>query len=113
MKLMGESLIYIGNSVSDGMPNTLLEAIVMGAFPIQSNPGGATSEIIIHNKNGLLIQDPKDSVEISELILRALKDKDLREKAIEYNLNNIKPSLERNLVKEKVLKAYKKIEREL
>ena len=38
MKLIGKSLIYIGNSISDGMPNTLLEAIVMGVFRIQSNP---------------------------------------------------------------------------
>ncbi|MGB8704987.1 MAG: glycosyl transferase family 1, partial [Gillisia sp.] len=38
LKLMGQSLIYIGNSISDGLPNTLLEAIVMESFPIQSNP---------------------------------------------------------------------------
>ena len=53
LQLMGKSLIYIGNSASDGIPNTLLEAIIMGAFPIQSNPGNATAEIIDHGKNGL------------------------------------------------------------
>src|SRR5690606_23933040 len=51
LQLMGKSLIYIGNSISDGMPNTLLEAIIMGAFPIQSNPGGATAEIIENGAN--------------------------------------------------------------
>ena len=40
LKLMGKSLIFIGNSISDGIPNTLIEAMIMGAFPIQSNPGG-------------------------------------------------------------------------
>src|SRR5690606_20418101 len=55
LQIMGNSLIYIGNSVSDGMPNTLLEAIIMGAFPIQSNPGGVTEEIITDGINGLLI----------------------------------------------------------
>ena len=54
MKTMGESLLYIGNSNSDGIPNTLLEAMGMGAFPIQSNPGGASSEIIKNGYNGLL-----------------------------------------------------------
>lgn len=29
LELMGNARIYIGNSVSDGMPNTLLEAIIM------------------------------------------------------------------------------------
>ena len=48
LTIMGKSLLYIGNSISDGMPNTLLEAIVMGAFPIQSNPGKVTEEIIEH-----------------------------------------------------------------
>ena len=43
------------------MSNTLLEAIVMGAFPIQLNPGGVTSEIIENGNNGLLIENP-DSV---------------------------------------------------
>jgi len=69
LELMGKSIIYIGNSISDGMPNTLLEAIIMGAFPIQSNPGGATAEIIKHQQNGLLIESPENIGAIEELIL--------------------------------------------
>src|SRR5690606_22864170 len=42
LRIMGETNIYIGNCISDGTPNTMLEALIMGAFPIQSNPGGAT-----------------------------------------------------------------------
>ena len=74
IQLMGKSLIYIGNTVSDGMPNTLLEAIIMNAFPIQSNPGNATAEIIEHKKNGLLIDDPNDIPTIEKLIKLALSD---------------------------------------
>ena len=74
LKLMGQSLIYIGNSISDGMPNTLLEALIMGAFPIQSNPGGATAEIITNNENGFLIDNPSDINNISNLILKAIKN---------------------------------------
>ena len=77
IKLMGKSLIYIGNSLSDGLPNTLLEAIVMGAFPIQSNPGSVTEEIIEHNKNGLLIKNPEDINSIKILIESCLHNKDL------------------------------------
>ena len=60
LELMGEALIYIGNSISDGMPNTLLEAIISGVFPIQSNPGGASAEIIKDGFNGLLISDAEN-----------------------------------------------------
>lgn len=72
MEMMGKSLIYIGNSISDGMPNTLLEAIVMGAFPIQSNPGGATAEIIKNGENGFLINNPESIIEIEKIIAYAV-----------------------------------------
>lgn len=85
LQLMGRSLIYIGNSISDGMPNTLLEAIVMGAFPIQSNPGGATEEIITNGINGLLIDNPNNKEEIKGLLLQALINKNRLKLAFEYN----------------------------
>lgn len=72
LQLMGESLIYIGNSNSDGMPNTLLEAICMGVFPIQSNPGGASAEIIEPNLNGLLIEDCESKDEIKNKIIKTI-----------------------------------------
>jgi glycosyltransferase involved in cell wall biosynthesis len=75
LELMGKALVYIGNSISDGMSNTLLEAIVMGAFPIQSNPGKVSEEIINNNINGLIINNPESTLEIKNLILEALKDK--------------------------------------
>jgi len=113
LKHMGESQIYIGNSISDGMPNTLLEAIIMGAFPIQSNPGGATEELIEHGKNGLLIQDPEDVMKIANLILKSIGNLRLIQEGIMYNNQFIKPRLEREKVKSQVLRKYKLIEEEL
>ncbi len=113
LKLMGQSLIYIGNSISDGMPNTLLEAIIMESFPIQSNPGSATAEIIEHGKNGYLIENPENSNEIAALIKKAVQSPLLLKSGIEYNSKYIKPKLERDYVKEKVLNRYELIERNL
>lgn len=113
MELMGQSLIYIGNSSSDGMPNTLLEAVIMGVFPIQSNPGGATEELIINKKNGLIIEDPENFENISDLLEEAINNSELRKKGVNYNFLKIKPELERERVRHKVLKAYQKIEEEL
>lgn len=113
LKLMGESLLYIGNSISDGMPNTLLEAIVMDVFPIQSNPGGATEEIIVNGENGLLIENPGNVEEIRNLIQKAISDKRFLKSGIEYNFKNIKPKLEREAVKKQVIEKYRLIEKNL
>jgi len=113
LELMGQSLIYIGNSISDGMPNTLLEAIIMEAFPIQSNPGNATAEIIEHGKNGYLIENPESSNEIAALIKKAIQNPCLLKSGIIYNSKYIKPKLERDYVKERVLKRYDLIEQNL
>jgi hypothetical protein len=109
LALFGKSLIAIGNSISDGIPNTMLEAIILGAFPIQSNPGGATEDYIKNEENGLLISNPESPVEISKLILKAIKNKELIEKAYQKN-QEISKKLEYNLIKDKVLKAYSEIE---
>ncbi len=106
LRLMGEALIYIGNSNSDGMPNTLLEAIAMGAFPIQSNPGGATEEVISHNENGFLIDEVDNIEEIRNLVLKALSSSKLIEKAFIINQMEIKANYEREKVKNEVLAAY-------
>ncbi|MFT5892039.1 MAG: glycosyltransferase involved in cell wall biosynthesis [Dokdonia sp.] len=105
LKLMGTSLVYIGNSNSDGMPNTLLEAICLGAFPIQSNPGGASAEVITSTKNGLLIEDCEDSAEIEKHILTVLQNRKLLEIAFSYN-QDLKKQWERETIKKEVLKAY-------
>ena len=113
LKLMGKSLLYIGNSISDGMPNTLLEAILMGAFPIQSNPGGATEELIEDDKNGLLIKNPDNPEEIFKLIQAALNNPSTTQEGVEYNFNEVRPRLEREYVKRQVLSKYDLIEKNL
>jgi glycosyltransferase involved in cell wall biosynthesis len=113
LKLMGKSLIYIGNSISDGMANTLLESVIMGCFPIQSNPGGATAEIIEHGKNGFLIENPNNIKEIAMLIKQATKSPELLISATVYNTVNIKPLLERKYIKDQVLEKYQLVEHNL
>ncbi|MCH4821580.1 glycosyltransferase [Gramella lutea] len=113
LTLMGDSLIYIGNSASDGIPNTLIESIIMGAFPIQSNPGGATEELIIDGKNGFLINDPEYVLEITLLIEEAIGDALLLEKAENYNIEFLRPKFDRDLIRASVLEKYNYIEKEL
>lgn len=105
LKLMGQSLVYIGNSNSDGMPNTLLETMCMGAFPIQSNPGGASEKVVEHGKNGLLIQDCENVEAIKSLLLQGLKDFGLMHRA--YTINQkLSRRFEFNAIKQQVLSKY-------
>ncbi|HEU4790436.1 MAG TPA: glycosyltransferase family 4 protein [Flavobacterium sp.] len=108
MKLMGQSLIYIGNSISDGMPNTLLEAIVMGAFPIQSNPGGVTAEIVTNGTNGFLIENPESVQEIKKQLLQVIHNTDLLKQAADLNRIIANNRLDYEVNKQKVVELYLK-----
>ena len=107
MELMGKSLFYIGNSISDGMANTLLEAIVMGAFPIQSNPGNVTAEIIEHGVNGLLINNPESIIEIRDLILKAIDRGNIWETSFKKNEEIALQKLDYTMNQNKVIEIYK------
>ncbi|MFD0989558.1 glycosyltransferase [Mariniflexile jejuense] len=109
LKIMGESCIHIANSISDGMPNVLLEAMGMGAFPIQSNPGNVTEEVISHGKNGYLIHNPLGAIEISNLIKEALKNETLRKDAQNYNVKFIDQYYNRAILQPKIITLYQSV----
>lgn len=106
LKLMGKSLIYIGNSNSDGMPNTMLEAIFMGAFPVQSNPGGVTAELIQHGVNGLLIEDCED---VDQMVF-VIKSSLIQNYTLAQNENSkIAETLTYDIIKDEVLQVYQQL----
>lgn len=104
-QLMGKSLVYIGNSNSDGIPNTLLEAFCMDVFPIQSNPGGVTEEVLSDGINGLLIEDCEDVAEIINKISTVLNSTLLIKNALQLN-KEIKERLSDQKIKSKILQKY-------
>jgi len=65
----------------------------MGVFPIQSNPGKVTEEVVIHNKNGYLITNPLDEKEIANHIKNALDNEALRTIAQDFNTNFIEENI--------------------
>lgn len=109
LQLMGKSILYVGNSLSDGMPNTLLEAMGMGAFPIQSNPGGATAEVLQHGINGFLIENPTDSAAIASLIEEVLTNENIRKTAQAYNIDFVAKHYNRRVLQSQIQSLYKNI----
>lgn len=105
-ELLGRSRISIGISESDGTPNTMLEAMIMGAFPIQTDPGGATSEWIDNGKNGFTVPHD-DSCQIVEAIAKALEDDALVDSADALNQQLMLDRVEASKVKNQVLSQYR------
>lgn len=106
--IMGQSILHIGNSISDGMPNALLESMGMGAFPLQSNPGKVSEELIKNGVNGLLIVNPLAVQEIANSIEWAILNPTVRAHAQTYNVDLIKKKYNRIALKKEIVNLYEK-----
>lgn len=76
--------VSISPSIHDGTPNSLIEAMACGCFPVVGDLE-SLREWIVDGENGLLCDATKPD-SIAESILRALRDKPLRDRATEINL---------------------------
>lgn len=107
VKLFGRSRVAIGINETDGVPNAMLEAMTMGAIPVQSDTQ-STSEWIQDGKNGLLVATNHPPV-IAAAIRRALADDALVDGAAETNRNLMFERLDISTIKPKVIQMYRDI----
>lgn len=103
-RLMGRARVALGLSLSDGTPNTMLEAMVMGALPVQSHTEGL-EEWIEDGRNGLLVP-PEDVEAVAVALRRALSDDDLVDSADVVNRELTDERLAMDVVRPKVLRLY-------
>ncbi|MBR6770317.1 MAG: glycosyltransferase [Lachnospiraceae bacterium] len=74
---IGQSAVFILSSYSEGMPNTLIEAMALGLAVISTDcPSGGPRELIQEGVNGLLIQ-PGNQQQLTEAINRLLTNPEL------------------------------------
>ncbi len=78
-----QSQVMVSPSQHDGTPNTLLEALACGCFPVVGDIE-SLREWIRHGENGLLV-DPTDPRALANAIIAALKDAALRQRAQAIN----------------------------
>jgi len=104
--LFGRSRISIGISASDGAPNAMLESMVMGAFPIQSDTSAA-SEWIKHGVNGLLVpyDDPE---EIANALRLAVTEDHLIDQAAKLNAQITRARLDISVIMAQILSLYER-----
>jgi glycosyltransferase involved in cell wall biosynthesis len=74
--LLAAADIFVLPSVSEGMPNALLEAMGMGV-PVVASRLGCVEEIVTHGENGYLVS-PGDAGALGDTILYLLENPDLR-----------------------------------
>lgn len=104
LRLYGQARISIGLSISDGLPNSLLEAMIMGAFPIQSNTACA-DEWITDGRTGLLVS-PEDPYVVAAALRRALSDDQLVDDAAEQNYQQSRERLRADVLQKQVVNLY-------
>ncbi|HSD07367.1 glycosyltransferase [Flavobacterium sp.] len=102
----GRAFMYIGNNISDGMPNTLLESLLLGAYPLQSNPGNATKELIGEKYFGMTIDNPEDSDEIASKILQIIDEKENIVSLVSLNHKNAIGDYDYNKIKNLICGLY-------
>lgn len=85
---LAASDVFVLPSLSEGMPNVVLEAMAAG-LPIVATKVGGLPEIIKNGENGFLVE-PKNAEQISEKVSLILMDSRLRETLSRNNRENSK-----------------------
>ena len=99
--------VLVSPSIHDGTPNTLLEGMACGCFPVAGDLE-AIREWIRNGENGLLT-DATDPLRLAASIIRALKSKDLRERAAGLNARHITEGAEYNACMSQASTFYQRI----
>lgn len=104
--LYQQSKVFVSPSSHDGTPNTFLEAIACGCFPVVGQIE-SLAEWIDSGVNGLLI-DPEDPEALASAILQALDSHKLRESAAVRNREIINTRAEQHATRPLIDSFYQR-----
>ena len=101
------SQVFVSPSTHDGTPNTLLEAMACGSFPVVGDIE-SLREWITPGVNGLLV-NAGDPGGIADAVILALEQEDLRSRAEEINLRLVAERADYRLVMKQAEDFYRSI----
>lgn len=107
LTLHAQARISIGLSISDGISTSLLEAMVMGAFPIQSCTACA-DEWIEHGVSGAIVAAEEPEI-VAMWIRKALTDDDLVDRAAQINWQTALARLDGAVLTQKTIDIYNSV----
>lgn len=102
--LFQQAMVVASVTTHDGTPNSLLEALACGCFPVVGDIE-PLREWIVHDENGFLV-DPGDPDALAHAILQALSNPELQQQAVESNLRLVKERAEYGAVMRKAAAFY-------
>jgi len=108
-RLFQRAQVFVSPSAHDGTPNSLLEAMACGCFPVAGDIE-SLREWITPGMNGFLV-NPADPQALAEAILAALEDPDLRARAARQNATILAERADYRRCMEQVEEFYKRVER--
>jgi glycosyltransferase involved in cell wall biosynthesis len=107
LQVLKESHVMVSPSTHDGTPNSMLEAMACGCFPIMSDLE-STREWINAGVNGLLFA-PQDAMALSRQIVYALQNEELRQSAAEINRSLVQQRADYFTCMSRVESLYEKL----
>jgi glycosyltransferase involved in cell wall biosynthesis len=107
MRYHGSARISIGLSISDALSTSSIEALAMGAFPIQSNTS-CIDEWIENGRTGFSVP-PEDPDAIEKALRRALADDNLVNEAAQTNARLARMRLDAGMLQNQIINIYKEI----
>ena len=106
-ELFQVSQISLSITTHDGTPNTLLEAMACGCFPIAGDIE-SLREWITPEENGLLV-DPADPQALAQAIIHVISHPEFRQQAREINLQLVRERAEYSKVMSQAEGFYKRL----
>jgi glycosyltransferase involved in cell wall biosynthesis len=105
--LFRRATLSVSPSAHDGTPNTLLEAMACGCFPVAGDLD-SIREWISDGENGLLI-DPADVSALAAAVLRGLSQEGFRARAAAINVSRIAERAEYGACMSQAVSFYERV----
>lgn len=104
LRHIAEARVMLAPSIADGIPNTMMEAMALGAAPIVS-PLDTICPVVQDEVNVLFAHNLYPD-QIADAIMRAMRDDDLVDRLARNNLVRIRELSDRSKVRGKALDYY-------
>jgi glycosyltransferase involved in cell wall biosynthesis len=105
--MMPEARVLLAPSLVDGTPNSMLEAMACGTFPIVS-PLETIRHFVEHERNVLFARNLYPQ-EIADALVRAMSDDELVDAAAENNLELVRRFANRAQIRQRVIGLYEEL----
>jgi len=107
LELMAKARVMLAPTLVDGTPNTMLEAMASGAFPIVS-PLAEIRDVVANERNVLFARNLYPD-EIADALRRAATDDGLVDRAASHNLELVRRLFDRSTIIPRIIRCYEEL----